>query len=176
VSVDGETHPVPQPFTVIATQNTVEKDRAYDLPMAELDRFMKKLHLGYPSEAEETAMLSKVVGHHPIEELSAVATLEDLATARETAAGVTVASHVREYATEIATHTREHAQLGVSPRGSIALLQACQGRAVLDGREYVVPTDVQDEAAVVLTHRIRTEDDRDPADVVTAALDAVEVE
>jgi MoxR-like ATPase len=126
--------------------------------------------------ADDLAEHGGFVGHHPIEELSAVATLEDLATARETAAGVTVASHVREYATEIATHTREHAQLGVSPRGSIALLQACQGRAVLDGREYVVPTDVQDEAAVVLTHRIRTEDDRDPADVVPAALDAVEVE
>ncbi len=176
VTVDGETHRVPDPFTVIATQNTVEKDRAYDLPMAELDRFMKKLHLGYPSAEDENDMLRKVVGHHPIEDLEAVASLADLTAAREAAAEIKVASHVREYATELAAYTREHAQLGVSPRGSIALLRACQGRAVLDGREYVIPTDIQEEAPVVMPHRIRTDDDRDPGDVVSAALEAVEVE
>ena len=176
VSVDGTTHPVPQPFTVIATQNTVEQNRAYDLPMAELDRFMKKLRLGYPEAQAEADMLGSVVGHHPIEDLGAVATLEDLSAARRTAADVTVESHVREYATALAGYTREHAQLGVSPRGSIALLRACQGRAVLDGREYVIPTDVQEEAPVVLPHRVRTDDDRDPTDVVAAALEAVPVE
>jgi MoxR-like ATPase len=176
VTVDGETHRVPDPFTVIATQNTVEKDRAYDLPMAELDRFMKKLQLGYPDAGEETEMLGKVVGHHPIDELSPVATLEDLAAARAAAAELKVASHVREYATRLAAYTRDHAQLGVSPRGSIALLRACQGRALLDGREYVIPTDVQAEAPVVMPHRIRTDDDRDPTDIVSAALEAVEVE
>jgi MoxR-like ATPase len=176
VTVDGTTHEVPQPFTVIATQNTVESDRAYDLPMAEVDRFMKKLHLGYPDESQETEMLGRVVGSHPIEELSAVATLADLTAARQTTADVTVAEQVRTYASRLAGYTRDHAQLGVSPRGTIALLRAAQARAVLDGRAYVVPDDVQSEAAAVLTHRIRTNTDRTASDVVSDALAAVDPE
>ncbi len=175
VTVDGETHETPQPFTVIATQNTVEGDRAYDLPMAEVDRFLKKLNLGYPDEDEETEMLARVVGSHPIEELSPVASLADLQHARDVAAGVTVAEHVRMYATELATATRENAQLGVSPRGTISLLRAAQGRALLDGRDYVVPEDIQSEARPVLTHRVRTATDRTPGDVVEEALGSVEV-
>jgi MoxR-like ATPase len=175
VTVDGETHEVPQPFTVIATQNTVEGDRAYDLPMAEVDRFLKKLHLGYPDEDEETEMLGRVVGNHPIEELTPVASLADLTQAREVAASVTVADHVRLYATQLVGYTREHAQLGVSPRGTIALLRAAQGRALLDGRDYVVPDDIQAEARSVLTHRIRTATDRTPGDVVEGALETVEI-
>jgi MoxR-like ATPase len=175
VTVDGETHKVPQPFTVIATQNTVEGDRAYDLPMAEIDRFLKKLHLGYPEPDEETEMLARVVGSHPIEELSPVATLSDLQHARDVTAGITVADHVRGYATELSNYTRENAQLGVSPRGTIALLRAAQGRALLDGRDYVIPDDIQIEARPVLTHRIRTATDRTPGDVVAKALETVEV-
>jgi MoxR-like ATPase len=175
VTVDGKTHPVPQPFTVIATQNTVEGDRAYDLPMAEIDRFLKKLHLGYPETDEETEMLARVVGSHPIEELSAVATLADLQNARDVTAGITVADHVRTYATELSNYTRENAQLGVSPRGTIALLRAAQGRALLGGRDYVIPDDIQTEARPVLVHRIRTATDRTPGDVVEKALERVEV-
>ncbi|MEF8782187.1 MAG: AAA family ATPase [Haloarculaceae archaeon] len=175
VTVDGKTHPVPQPFTVIATQNTVEGDRAYDLPMAEIDRFLKKLHLGYPETDEETEMLARVVGSHPIEELSAVATLSDLEHARDVTAGITVADHVRTYATELSNYTRENAQLGVSPRGTIALLRAAQGRALLGGRDYVIPDDIQTEARPVLVHRIRTATDRTPGDVVEKALERVEV-
>ena len=176
VTVDGETHEVPDPFTVIATQNTVEGDRAYDLPLAEVDRFMKKLRLGYPDTDEEVEMLDRVVGHHPIEDLGAVASLEDLRAAREAAANVTVASPIREYATRLAEYTREHAVIGVSPRGSIALLQAAQGRALLDGREYVVPDDVQAEARGVLAHRIRTDADRSGAAIVDEAIGSVPVE
>ncbi|WP_324756375.1 AAA family ATPase [Haloarcula sp. GH36] len=177
VSVDGTTHAVPSPFTVIATQNTVERNRAYDLPMAELDRFMTKLHLGYPAADEESAMLGEVVGHHPIEELTSVATLEQLSAAQNTVADVTVEEPIRTYATRLARFTREHAELGVSPRGSISLLRAAQARAVLDGREYVVPDDVQTEAPVVLPHRIRTDSsDQSAADLVRDALDTVSVE
>jgi MoxR-like ATPase len=177
VSVDGTTHAVPQPFTVIATQNTVEQNKAYDLPMAELDRFMMKLHLGYPDAGEETAMLGEVVGHHPIEELSPVATLEALQAAQDTVAEVTVEEPIRAYATRLANYTREHAQLGVSPRGSISLLQAAQARAVLDGRDYVVPDDLQQEAPVVLPHRIRTDSsEQTGSDLVEDALEAVAVE
>ncbi|WP_254273250.1 AAA family ATPase [Haloarcula marina] len=177
VSVDGTTHAVPQPFTVIATQNTVEQNKAYDLPMAELDRFMMKLHLGYPDEDEETAMLADVVGHHPIEELTPVASLEELRAARDTVAEITVEEPIRAYATRLARYTRENAQLGVSPRGSISLLRAAQARAALEGRDYVVPDDVQREAPVVLPHRIRTDSSEQTAtDLVAAALNAVDVE
>jgi MoxR-like ATPase len=176
VTVDGETHAVPTPFTVIATQNTVESDRAYDLPMAEVDRFMKKLHLGYPESGEEVEMLGRVVGDHPIEDLSPVASLADLEAARDATAAVTTAGPIQEYATRLANYTREHARLGVSPRGTIALLRAAQARAVLAGREYVVPDDVQAEARAVMTHRVRTDSDRPAAQVVADALDSVPVE
>ncbi|WP_181686416.1 AAA family ATPase [Halorhabdus salina] len=177
VTVDGETHAVPQPFTVIATQNTVERDRTYDLPMAELDRFMKKLKLGYPEEAEESAMLGQVVGNHPIEDVKPVATLEDLERAREVTASVTVEKPVRDYITRLSRYTREHADLGASPRASLLLLRAAQGRAVLEGREYVIPDDIQTEIEVVFPHRIRTGfEDTGSEVLLEETLDAVAVE
>jgi MoxR-like ATPase len=176
VTVDGETHLVPDPFTVIATQNDVEPNRTYDLPMAEIDRFMKKLRLGYPSEAEETDLLGRVTGDHPIETLQSVADVEELLRARRTVSQVTVEEPVRAYVSRLATYTREHATLGVSPRGAIALVRAAQARAVLDGRDYVVPDDVQTEARTVWGHRIRGGPTDDGRDLVTDALDAVAVE
>ena len=176
VTVDGESHAVPDPFTVIATQNTVEGDRAYDLPMAEIDRFMKKLSLGYPDHAEETDLLRRVSGRHPIEDLEPVASLADLRAAREATSRMTVSEHVRDYVTRLAGHTRETAQLGVSPRGSIALLGAARARALLAGREYVIPDDVQAEARVVLPHRIRTGGERTGAELVEDALASVDAE
>ena len=176
VTVDGETHRLEDPFTVIATQNTVEGDQAYDLPLAEVDRFMKKISLGYPDPADEVEMLDRVVGHHPIEELSPVATLDEFRAARLSAADITVSRNIREYATRLSNYTREHTHLGVSPRGTIALLRAGQARALLAGREYVVPDDIQREAPSILAHRIRTGGDRDGTDIVAAALDAVDPE
>ncbi len=175
VTVDGETRALPDPFTVIATQNTVEGDRAYDLPLAEVDRFMKKLELGYPTPEDEVELLDRVVGDHPIEELRPVATLEELRDARRVAANVNAASPIREYATRLATYTREHAQIGVSPRGSISLLRAAQARAVLDGRNYVIPEDIQYEAPTVLGHRIRT-GSGDGGALVSDALATVAIE
>ena len=160
VTVDGESHPVPDPYTVIATQNAVERDRTYELPAAQLDRFMKHVDLGYPEPDDEAEMLRRVVGHHPIESVEPVATAGDVRRARETVAAVTVEAPIREYVTALATHTREHTDLGVSPRGLIHLLRAAQARAVLEGRDYVIPDDVQTEAQVVLAHRVR----RDPGD------------
>ncbi|MFB6201224.1 MAG: AAA family ATPase [Halorhabdus sp.] len=177
VTIDGETHDVPQPFTVIATQNTVERSQTYDLPMAELDRFMKKLRLGYPDQFEESEMLDRVVGDHPIEAVEPVATLGDLERARKVTAAVTVEAPVREYVTRLARYTREYADLGASPRASLLLVRAAQGRAVLDGRDYVVPDDVQTEAQVVLPHRLRTGDVETSQDeLVGNALDRVPVE
>ena len=174
VTVDGETRTLPNPFTVIATQNDVEPGRTYDLPMAEIDRFMKKLRLGYPNEDEETALLQRVAGDHPIDSLDPVATLDDLRGARATVANVTLSEPVRRYVSRLATHTRNNASLGVSPRGAIALVRAAQARAVLDGRDYVIPDDVQTEAPSVWSHRIDA--DRSGSAVVEAALEAVPVE
>ncbi|MFB6111237.1 MAG: AAA family ATPase [Halobacteriaceae archaeon] len=181
VTADGETRAVPDPFIVIATQNSVERDRTYDLPVAEIDRFMKKLHLGYPDEAEESEVLNRVVGGHPIEEVEPVASVTDLRRARQTAAQVTVEEGVRDYVTRLAAFTREEASLGVSPRGGIALLQAAQARAVLNGRDYVIPDDVKTETERVFVHRVRAEPssrlgDASAADVVETALERVRPE
>jgi MoxR-like ATPase len=172
VTVDGETRSLPDPFLVIATQNTVETDRTYDLPVAERDRFTKQLSLGYPDGDEESDLLGRVVGSHPIEELSAVVTLDAVRRARQTSTAVDAAEPVREYITRLAEYTREQANIGVSPRGSIALLRSAQARAVLDGRDYVVPDDVQHEAPVVLPHRI-VGGDLQGERVVTDALESV---
>jgi MoxR-like ATPase len=177
VTVDGESYPVPSPFTVIATQNSVERDRTYDLPAAELDRFMVQLSLGYPGEAEEADLLGQMVGDHPIEELDPVATVADLRAARKATGEVAVEAPIREYVTRLARYTRENAQLGVSPRGAISLLRAAQARAVLDARDYVIPDDVQAEAQVVMAHRIRrSAGEGTGAELVAEALEAVPVE
>jgi MoxR-like ATPase len=176
VTVDGETHRVPNPFTVIATQNDVEPNRTYELPIAEVDRFMKKLRLGYPSETQETELLGRVAGDHPIDSLDPVASVEDVLQARRTVSQVTVREPVRSYVSRLARHTREHAQLGVSPRGGIALVRAAQARAVFEGRDYVVPDDVQTEVQSVWAHRIRTDGDDTGSAVVSRALDTVAVE
>ncbi|ELZ34084.1 moxr-like ATPase [Halogeometricum pallidum JCM 14848] len=176
VTVDGTTREVPDPFTVIATQNDVEPGRTYELPIAEIDRFMKKIRLGYPSEADETELLGRVTGDHPIESLDPVASVEDVLQARRTVSQVTVRRPVRAYVSRLAGYTRQHAQLGASPRGAIALVRAAQARAVFEGRDYVIPDDVQTEARSVWAHRIRTDGDDTGASVVDRALDTVAVE
>ncbi|MDS0299887.1 MoxR family ATPase [Halogeometricum sp. S1BR25-6] len=176
VTVDGTTRKVPNPFTVIATQNDVEPGRTYELPIAEIDRFMKKIRLGYPSEADETELLGRVTGDHPIDSLDPVATVDDVLQARRTVSQVTVREPVRAYVSRLAGYTRQHAQLGASPRGAIALVRAAQARAVFEGRDYVVPDDVQTEAPSVWAHRVRTDGDDTGASVVDRALDAVAVE
>jgi MoxR-like ATPase len=181
VTVDGETHVMPEPFVVIATQNAVERDRTYDLPAAQIDRFMKQLRMGYPESEDEAEVLRRAAGHHPIEELTPVATERDVLRARETVIGVTVEEPIREYVIDLAEYTRENAVLGVSPRGSLQLVRAAKARAVLDGREYVVPDDVKQEALSVFGHRVRrASDDRIGSEagreVVGAALDRVPVQ
>ncbi|MFB6252134.1 MAG: AAA family ATPase [Halobellus sp.] len=176
VTVDARTHAVPDPFTVIATQNNVEPGQTYELPVAEIDRFAKKIRLGYPSEDEETELLSRLTGEHPIESLEPVASVHDVRRARATVSGVTVREPVRAYVSRLARYTREHASLGASPRGAIALVRAAQVRAVFGGRSYVVPDDVQTEAATVWGHRVRTDGDVPGATVVERALEDVAVE
>lgn len=177
VTVDGETRPLPQPYTVIATQNAVEPDRTYDLPLAEIDRFTKKLQLGYPEPDDEAEMLDRVVGTHPIESLSPVTDTATLIGARQTIAEVTIEAPIREYATRLATYTREHADIGASPRATVSLLRAAQARAAFSGRDYVLPDDIKTEAPAVLSHRLRAGDgSRSGTDIVENALTSVPVE
>ena len=174
VTVEGTTYDVPTPFTVIATQNTVDADRTYDLPLAELDRFMKRISLGYPDREEEMEILDRVVDRHPIESVEPVADIDALLSARGTVSRVTTNDAIRSYVTDIVGYTRDRAELGVSPRGGIALLRASQARAILDGRDFVIPDDIQTEARGALAHRITPAGESAPA-VIDAALDEVPV-
>lgn len=178
VTVDGTTHVLPTPFAVIATRNVIEPHRTYDLPVAELDRFMKTVQLGYPNERDEVKLLDRAVGHHPIESIEPVVSVDDVTKAQQAIAEVTIEEPVRTYATKLAIRTRKKADLGASPRGTIALLRAAQARAAISGRDYVIPDDVQAEAVNVLAHRIRPsldDHDRDGTKLVKTALDQVTV-
>ena len=177
VTVDGVTRSLPDPFVVIATQNDVELGRTYELPMAEIDRFMKKLRLGYPDHQDEVDILERTAGNHPIGDLEPVTTAEELRQARQTVADVEVSEPVRSYVSRLAAYTRKHAELGVSTRGAIALVRASQARAVLDRRDYVTPDDVQTEVGSVFPHRIRPRTgSQTGADVLETALESVSVE
>jgi MoxR-like ATPase len=177
VTTDGETRALPDPFCVIATQNDVEPGQTYELPVAEVDRFTKKIRLGYPDTEEETAILGRLTGDHPVDAVEPVATIGDVRRARRIVGEIETSEAVREYVARLAVYTRRNARLGASPRGSLALIRASQARAALEGRGYVIPDDVQAEAPTVLSHRVRTESGgTDGADVVDDALDRVRVE
>ena len=177
VTTDGQTRELPTPFVVIATQNDVEPGRTYELPIAEVDRFMKKLELGYPDTDEETELLGRVTGQHPIESVEPVASVDDIRKARAAVAAVEVTKPVRQYISRLTGTTRGGSALGVSPRGSIALLRASQARAVLNGRDYVIPDDIQTEALTVLSHRVQPESGSQTGeDVIRDAVDRVPVE
>jgi MoxR-like ATPase len=143
VTTDGTTRNLPDPFCVIATQNDVEPGQTYELPVAEVDRFMKKIRLGYPDTDEETEILGRLAGDHPIDAVEPVATVADVRRARSIVGGVEASEAVREYVARLAVFTRRNAELGASPRGSLALIRASQARAALDGRGYVIPDDVK---------------------------------
>ncbi|EMA67754.1 moxr-like ATPase [Halorubrum aidingense JCM 13560] len=177
VTTDGVTRELPDPFCVIATQNDVEPGQTYELPVAEVDRFTKKIRLGYPDTDEEAEIIGRMVADHPVDAIEPVATVADVRSARAAVGAIETAETVRRYVARLAVDTRQNASLGVSPRGSLALLRCAQARAALDGRGYVIPDDVQREAQTVFAHRIRTgASGTDGADVVADALERVPVE
>ncbi|WP_376792917.1 AAA family ATPase [Thermoflexus sp.] len=156
VSVDGVTYALPRPFLVLATQNPIEYEGTFPLPEAELDRFMLRIRLGYPSRKDELAILEAQQFRHPIETLEQVVQLEELRRAQEEIRGVHVSAEVKGYLLEIVERTREHPDiyLGSSPRGALALFRTAQARAVLRGREYVLPDDVKALVLPCLAHRL----------------------
>ncbi len=156
VSVDGVTYPLPQPFLVLATQNPIEYEGTFPLPEAELDRFMLRIRLGYPSRRDELAILEAQQFRHPIETLEQVVQLEELRRAQGEIRKVHVSAEVKVYLLEIVEHTRKHPDvyLGASPRGALALFRTAQARAVLRGRDYVLPDDVKALVQPCLAHRL----------------------
>jgi len=156
VTIDGTTYPLPEPFIVLATQNPVEHTGTYPLPEAQLDRFFMQLSLGYPSHSEEVDILKRNIRGRPIDELTPVASAEDILALREQRLGIICADAVLDYIVQIAEATRkdERISLGISPRGCIALTEAAMANAMFSGRNYTLPDDVQKLAPDVLAHRL----------------------
>ena len=156
VTIDGESYVPGTPFLVIATQNPVETTGTFPLPEAQMDRFMMLLSMGLPDRTEELAILERYMDEEPLTRLESVLSLEELAAAREEASRTFVHKCLQEYMVDIVEATREGEQvvMGVSPRGSLALLRCAKAYAWLDGRDYVIPDDVRALAVPVLAHRI----------------------
>jgi MoxR-like ATPase len=156
ITVDGVTYLLPQPFLVLATQNPIEYEGTFPLPEAQLDRFMLRIHLGYPGTLVEMQMLDSQQHIHPIEEISQVASVEELRAAQAAVKEVYIDSLVKEYIVALVETTRKHPDvyLGASPRGSLALYKTGQVYAALQGRDYVIPDDVKELAEPALAHRL----------------------
>ncbi|HEU5424704.1 MAG TPA: MoxR family ATPase [Nitrolancea sp.] len=156
VTIEGETLPLPRPFLVLATENPVELEGTFPLPEAQLDRFLMRLSIGYPDEANELAMLARFQLGSPLDDAVPVIEPGELLAAAAACRQVHVDDDLRRYITDITRASREHetVQLGVSPRGTLALFRAAQARAALSGRAYVLPDDVKAVGQPVLAHRI----------------------
>ncbi len=176
VTVDGVTHSLPQPFMVLATQNPIEFVGTFPLPEAQVDRFLLRISMGYPSHEDNLHILQKHLSGQPVLTLSAVATAADVIALQQAADAVTCAKPVMEYVTRIveATRTHEDITLGISPRGGIALMRASQGWALLRGGAFVTPDDVQKMAVPALAHRLVIRPQaavaRDAAETITARI------
>jgi MoxR-like ATPase len=156
VTVDVDTLALPRPFLVLATQNPIELEGTFPLPEAQVDRFLMRVALGYPSEADENAILLRYEREDPLETLKPVIQAADLIAMQAQVREVLVEQSVRQYLVKVVRATREHSavELGVSPRGSLALYKTSQALAALRGRAFVIPDDVKYLAPTVLTHRI----------------------
>lgn len=186
VTVDGTTYPMSEPFLIIATQNPVEHEGTYRLPEAQLDRFIFKLHVGYPSATDEMGILK---GHHErvnlgeaISQLKSVINAEQLAALKDKVRSVHVEEKLMEYIVSAVATTRVHPALflGASPRASVALLNSCKALAALRGRDFITPDDVQELAYPVLRHRIILTPEREmegatPDDIIKLILEKTEV-
>lgn len=177
VTVDGVVHQLPEPFIVIATQNSQGYVGTFPLPEAQLDRFMIKISMGYPTVEEETGILLDRLGENPANEVRHVMTAEQLSACIAEVQQVNFAESLCRYVAELSAATRAHGgvELGVSPRASLAIMQASRAYAYLDGRDYVVPEDIVRLMIPVFSHRIvlRQEMKMRRMDVTTVLQDAV---
>jgi MoxR-like ATPase len=156
VTVDGISHLLPRPFMVLATQNPIEYEGTFPLPEAQLDRFLLRVRLGYPSVDDEVRVLERQQFKHPIDDLEQVASVEELLVAQEAIKNVFVAPDIKRYIVDLTRRTREYPDvyLGASPRGSLTLHRAGQARAAMLGRDFVLPDDVKALAESALGHRV----------------------
>ena len=182
VTVDNVTHPLQPPFMVIATQNPIEYEGTYPLPEAQLDRFMMRLSLGYPSIEAEVAIIHEQTSHDPLAELRPVLHASEVLSMTRAVTRVRVAPALRRYVVAVVTATRAEREvyLGASPRAGIALVRAAKALALLRGRDFVVPKDIKDLAVRVLAHRLVLSPDakvhgQTAEDVVTRILEVVPV-
>lgn len=156
VTVDGVTHLLPRPFLVLATQNPIELEGTFPLPEAQVDRFLLRIVIGYPSETEERDILDRFRLSDPLPDLSSVTTPEEIIALQNQRRQVRVETSLRDYIVNVARSTREHPEidLGASPRATLALYQASQAWAAIRGRDYILPDDIKKMAPSVLTHRL----------------------
>jgi MoxR-like ATPase len=156
ITVDGTTHALPEPFMVLATQNPIEYEGTFPLPEAQLDRFLLRIRLGYPSMEDEIRVLEGQQFEHPVEQLKEVGSVKELITAQDAVKQIFVADSIKRYLISLTRQTRGQGEiyLGASPRGSLALYRASQARAAVQGRDYVLPDDVKALAQSCLAHRI----------------------
>jgi MoxR-like ATPase len=156
VTVEGETKPLPRPFLVLATQNPIELEGTFPLPEAQLDRFLLKIKIGYPTVEDDRLILARFRRSDPLEELSSVVSADDLLEMQTACREVHVAADVEDYIIRLihATRTHDSAELGASPRAMLALYNASQALAAIRGREFVTPDDIKYMATPVLIHRI----------------------
>ncbi|MCJ7567427.1 MAG: MoxR family ATPase [Anaerolineales bacterium] len=182
VTVDGVTRLQPRPFLVLATQNPIELEGTFPLPEAQIDRFMLRVEIGYPSEVEENNILERFRSDDPLQDVKAVTTPEEVLKLQEQRKDIRVEETVRKYIVKVARATREHAEieLGASPRATLALYQTSQAWAGIQGRDYVLPDDVKFMAPHVLTHRLMISPKaqlrgRRPDEMVADIVDSVPV-
>jgi len=156
VTVEGVTRPLPVPFIVLATQNPIEYEGTFPLPEAQLDRFLLRIHLGYPEPSQEAQVLQSQILRHPIEDLQPVTNAHELEQLQRAVRGIHVDPQVQRYIVQVVGLTRDHPDvyLGASPRGSLAVMRAAQARAMLNARDYVIPDDVKALAPAALAHRL----------------------
>ncbi len=156
VTVDGVTHALPQPFFVVATQNPLDHHGTHPLPESQLDRFLVRRGIGYPSPEDESAVLREDPSARALPRLEPVVTIAQVSALQQVANSVKFDEALASYILDIVHQTREHeaVKVGVSPRGAIALRRAAQARALLDGRDFCIPEDVRDLAVDVLAHRL----------------------
>jgi MoxR-like ATPase len=156
VTVDGVTRDLPRPFLVLATQNPIEYEGTFPLPEAQLDRFLMRLSVGYPSRADERQILTNLWREHPITKIGKVVDGQDLSALQRRVWDVNVDTTLQDYVVDLAEATRKHPDLslGVSPRGSLALLKGAQAYAAIRGRDYVLPEDIKTLVPLTLAHRL----------------------
>lgn len=156
ITVDGNTVTLPRPFFVLATQNPIELEGTFPLPEAQLDRFFMRLNIGYPSAEEESEILKRLNENDPLDGVQSVLSSQQLDEMERAVHAIRVEDSVRDYVVAIARATRAHAavELGVSPRGTLALYHAAQAFAAIRGRDFVLPDDIKHLAPYVLTHRL----------------------